>query len=311
MRTSLLSVPVLFALSLGGCYAAELDEALEGVYSCRITDQDDPDVDCPGELSCDGNTCVSQLPVVEVLSPEERQAFTEPGNVVIRVRASGIDLNAEDGESGAGFLRVTLDDQTTDVRSGPITEGVVVDFEVPDTPGGHRISARALKPDGSPYRNPEASDSGLFWIDDGLPHVAITKPWPGSDIDIGTPLVDFEAALLNIEFAVSDTQPADGEGHVHVYYDQTFPACALDPICDSGYIAVIAAAPGEGRLPVDDTAATMPESSETTATITAMLRQNDHDPFCINDDGLVDVDCPETADQVIVTDTITINRVAL
>lgn len=310
MRMYVNSALAVLLSSLSGCYAADLDAALEGVYACRVDDGSDPDADCPDGLLCDGSACVSQLPIVEVRSPEEREAFEDPGDVVIRVAASGLDLNAEAGEPGAGFVRVTLDEQSVDIREGALSDSVVVEFEIPDTPGGHRISAQAFRLDETPYRNPGATDASLYWIDDGLPHVAITKPWPGSNIDIGTPLVEFEAALLNIEYALSDTEPADGEGHVHIYYDDAFPACALDPICDAGYIAVIAAAPGEGRLPIADTAATVPQSAETAATVTAMLRQNDHDPFCINDDE-ADADCPETADQVIVTDAVTVDRVSL
>ena len=53
--------------------------------------------------------------------------------------------------------------------------------------------------------------------------------------------------------------------------------------------------------------------AETTATITAVLRQNDHEPFCILDNP-EDPDlatCPEDEDPILVTDTITINRVSL
>ncbi|MCR9165052.1 MAG: hypothetical protein ACE37F_34640 [Nannocystaceae bacterium] len=306
-------VSIAVASNLAGCYGADFDAALEGVYTCEIIDAADPDADCPSAMLCDGSRCVSALPSVEVRSPEAREAFDDAGDVVIRVVGSGLDLGADEGEPNAGYIEVTLDDQTVEVRSGPISDGIVIsEFTVADTPGGHRISARALRPDGTPYGNPGASDTRLFWIDDGLPHVAITQPWPGSEIDLGTPLVDFEAAVLNFDISVSDTDPARGQGHVHLYYDDLFPACAQDPVCDSGYIAVVAASPGEGTLRIADTAATVPESPETTATITAVLRQNDHEPFCILDNP-EDPDlatCPEDGDPVLVTDTITINRVA-
>ncbi len=314
MRTSLAFVPALLSVALSGCYVADLDAGLEGVYTCQILDATEPNVDCPDGLLCDGSRCMSEIPTVEVRSPEAREAFTDPGLVVIRVVGSGIDLGTDASDPGVGFIRVTLDDQEIDITSGPISDGIVVaDLTIPTTPGGHRISARALRADGTPFGNPEAVDTRLFWINDGQPHVAITKPWPGSDIDIGTPLVDFEAAVLNFDISVSDTDPVTGQGHVHLYYDEVFPACAQDPVCDSGYIAVVAASPGEGTLRIADTSATVPESAETTATITAVLRQNDHTPFCIVDDPDDPelVDCPDDAEPVLVTDSISVNRVSL
>ena len=314
MRTHLVSVSVLLSLGLTGCYGADFDEALEGVYSCEIVNADDPDADCPGSMQCDGRTCVSEIPVIEIRSPEARQPFDAEDEIVIIVSGSGIDLNAAEGEAGAGYVRVILDEQVTELRSGPLSDGIqVTGFTIPDTPGGHRISAQAFRLDDTPYGGPTTIDTRLFWIDDGLPHVAITQPWPGSDIDIGTPLVDFEAAVLNFDISVSDVDPLEGQGHVHVYYDDLFPACLDDPVCDAGYVAVIAASPGEGELQIADTAATVPESAETTATITAVLRQNDHEPFCILDNP-EDPDlatCPEDEDPILVTDTITINRVSL
>ncbi len=288
MHLARLSSVALAALCWSGCYAADLGEVGGGVLECRLGD---PDAGCPGGLICDGQLCVEEAPSVDITFPEGSnpagQVLEAPEDLVIRVRATGLTLSTDQDDPNAGFVRVTLDGEFTDVTMGPITESVQIDFEGtdlerPTEPGPHRLSARAFRADGTPFDNPEAFVTRLYWINDGQPHVAITKPWPGDTFDLGTPLVDFEVATLNFEFDVADTpvdDPAAPIGHAHIYYDEDMPECTADPECDPGYIAVVARAPGEGRGLTVSTAASLPASGETTATLSAVLRRNDHGVF--------------------------------
>lgn len=290
------------ALAATGCYSADLDPIADGVFACDV------DEDCPGTMLCDGDLCLQEVPSISIQSPEDLafgQSFEDPTNVVIRVSGTGLRLAADDDDPNAGFVRVALDGTSVDITSGAISGGIVVEgLTIPANAGGHRISAQAFHSDGTPFGNESSLDTRLFWINDGQPHVAITSPWPGSQFDLDTPLVDFEAAVLNFELSVSDSDLADGFGHVHLYYDEEFPSCAMDAACDAGYIAVIAPSPGEGDTRVTDTAANLPTSAETSVELTAVLRQNDHSPLLVargdGDEELTD----------LVTDSIPIDRIA-
>ncbi len=288
MHLDRLSFVALAALCSSSCYVADLDGIEGGVLVCRIGD---PDAGCPSDLTCDGQVCIEEVPKVDITFPEGSnpagQVLESPEDLVIRVRATGLTLSSDVDDPNAGFVRVALDGEFTDVTMGPITESVQIDFEGtdlerPTEAGPHRLSARAFRADGTPFENAEAFVTRLYWINDGQPHVAITKPWPGDTFDLGTPLVDIEVATLNFSFDVADTpveDPAARIGHAHVYYDEEMPECTADPDCDPGYIAVVARTPGEGRGQTVSTAASLPASGQTTATLAAVLRRNDHGLF--------------------------------
>jgi len=313
-RLPLLTITALLG---AGCYTADLADAEDGVLVCRI---DDEDARCPDGLRCDGRVCLEEVPVVEITFPEGSnpggQVLAQPEDLVIRVRATGLSVNGEPEDPNAGFVRVTLDGAFADVREGAITDSVQIDFETtdlerPTEPGPHRLSARAFRADGTPFENPEAFVTRLYWIDDGEPHVAITKPWPGETFELGTPLIDIEIAALNFRFDVSDIPVPDVTeplGHAHVYYDEEMPACVLDPDCDPGYIAVVARTPEQGIASPGETvstAAALPASSETVATLSAVLRRNDHSLF---DAGLEDPEGETGEPATVIFDEIEILR---
>ncbi len=303
----------LAVVATTGCYSADLNNFDDGVLVCN---DDDDGAGCPAGTSCDGRVCLEEVPEVEITFPEGAnpggQVLAAPEDLRIRVRARGLTLSADRDDPSAGFVRVTLDGVSTDITAGPITESVEIDFaatplERPTEPGPHRLSARAFRADGTPYGNPEAFVNRLYWIDDGQPHVAITRPWPGDTFDLGTPLIDIEVAALNFVFDVSDI-PVDDlaatRGHVHVYYEEEMPECTLDPDCDPGYIAVVARRPEEGVAPPGvtvDTAAALPASGETVARLAAVLRRNDHSLF--DADGVED-----ESDPIVIFDEIEILR---
>ena len=265
-----------------GCFSTDLDPNVEGAFSCSVDD------DCPDSQACDGRRCVApeNVPVMRVLSPEPDppevfQVESFPDDE-IEVRISGTlqfaEPGGDDDAPGTGFVDLTVDGMTQRISSGPLSGGIPVTVAFDPTPGPHRISAQAVRADGEPYAGPQSNATALFWIDNGEPAVAITKPWPGTEFELGTPMIEVEVATLNFEMQEASMAPADGIGHAHVYYDRVFPGCADTPDCDRGYLTIVN--PPSGT--VDDTASapiTLPESAATMATLTAVLRNDDHTPY--------------------------------
>ena len=305
MRMHWSSTLTAMSLVLGGCYAAELDETSNALFACEVAGEaDEADADCPGELRCNGRVCVERLPTVVVSSPEPLEEIGVGVTAApITLRISGLTFSSDEDDADGGFIRVTLDDETIDIRTGDISGPLAIeDLIVPDEPGAHRISAQAFRVDGTPFDNADASAAQVFWRDDGQPHVAITSPWPGSEVELQpNGLIDVEVAMLNFTYGQTDTDLATDIGHIHVYYDDTFPECAEDPICDAGYIGVISAAPEEAAmgLTILSEGLLFPDSPVADATLTAVLRQNDHSAFSSVD-----------GEFELVTDPVTIRRVA-
>ena len=305
MRMHWSSLLTVMSLGLGGCYAADLDETANALFACEVSgDADEADVDCPGELQCNGRVCVERLPNITVSNPEPLQKVPMGEERFITLQISGFTFSSDEDDADGGFIRVTLDEQTIDLRSGDISTGrlPIEELLVSDVPGAHRVSAQAFRPDGTPFENADASSAQVFWRDDLQPHVAITEPWPGSEFELQpNGLIDVEVAMVNFRFGQTDTELATDVGHIHVYYDDVFPECSEDPICDAGYIGVISAAPEEAaaRPTLLSEGLLFPDSPVADATLTAVLRQNDHSVF-IGPDGELD----------LVSDTVTIRRVA-
>ncbi len=340
MRTLVLCLLTFGITASAGCYSAEIDPSLEDVFACDI-DESDPEADpaaedpgCPDGFFCNGTSCVAALPRLQLVSPEPN-AIVDPDGFTISIRGTGLNLAPlGTGESGDGLVRVTLDGESIDVTSGALSGGIAIDgFAAPSEPGGHRIELQALRPDGMPYENTGATVREVFFVDDGEPHIIITAPWPNAEFDLDSPLVEFAVASLNVDLAPSDRGHVCGQGHAHVYYDREIPSCIEDAQgCDELYIAVVAPTLEEGPRAQANTAAELPASGETSATLTAVLRQNDHDPFSFersvfdndepqmfDDDEVDDIEggrCPKepAADEPLVlrlvTDEIEINRIS-
>lgn len=304
MRMLWSSLLTAMPLVLGGCYAADLDETANALFACEVSGEaDEADVDCPGELRCNGLVCVERLPTVSVSSPESLQALGLDETVVITLQVSGLIFSSDEDDAGGGFLRVTVDDESIDIRAGDLSRPLVVeDLVIPTDPGAHRIRAQAFRVDGTPFDNDEASAAQVVWRNDGQPHVAITSPWPGTEFELQADgLADVEVAMLNFSYGQTDTDIATDIGHIHVYYDDVFPECAQEPICDAGYIGVISAAPEEAALGLSvlSEGLLFPDSPVADGTLTAVLRENDHSPFSNVEDEFD-----------LVTDSVRISRVA-
>lgn len=210
--------------------------------------------------------------------------------VSVTIQVGGFDFSNNDDDPDAGFLRVTFDGVPREIREAP-SNLIQLDFDEPLTPGAHRIAVQVFRADGSPFGNAEASDRHVFWIDDGQPHVAITEPWPGTEfVSNTTDPVNVQAALLNFRYGIINDSQVENEGHVHVYYDETFPECGRDTNgCDKRYIGVISAAPEQSAAkPVElGAAVTLPTAGAGPGTLTAVLRRNNHALFTTDEDALV------------------------
>ena len=273
---------VLCVLATTACFTTDLDPNAEGAFACSVDD------DCPESQECDGLRCLDpeDVPVMRILSPEPDppQVFPVadfPANGQIEIRFQGNLSFAEspdDTTPGSGFVQLIVDGAMQEVRMGPLSGGIAVTATIDPTPGPHRIAVKAVRPNGVPYGGPQSTATALFWIDDGEPAVAIVDPWPGAEFPLGTPTVDVSIATLNFTMREAEMMRLEGIGHGHVYYDDIFPACADDPMCDPGYLTIV----NPPRGTTDDIASApivLPESAATTATLTAVLRNDDHSPY--------------------------------
>lgn len=304
----------LCSLLLPGCYTAQLDEALPGVFACTQIDDD-----CPSGLRCVNFTCEDEdaVPSLAVTNPEDEQLFITnaldvpvgppPPPLELEVLVTG-DLtlvaanSGADHEFGEGHVVVTVDGQRAAlIDSGSIDTPRPVPVEVDNVPGPHRITTQAIRNDGVPYDNEEAVGSRLFWIESELargvrPFVAIKAPWPGSTFQLSDTPIEVEIATLNFDMLVPGQGRSDGEGHAHVYYDTRIDDCVEDVACDGAYLAVV------GDPPV--TTFDLPESTARSVELGVALRHIGHElyrfPF----------DCDPATDPVCrpVVESITINR---
>jgi hypothetical protein len=268
-----------------GCFTADLDPSKEGAFACMEPDGSD----CPEGRMCINGRCESEGPSVEITSPEDEEPFAielappdVPREFGVRVLGN-LELVPPSDEhvSGEGHVAILVDGiETTTLESGGLSGGITVTIEVPNRAGPHRVAAVARRNDGVDYDNPEARFTRLFWIDDGTPQVALKSPWPQSVFGLDTQVMPYSVTSLRIELAPPmPTAPIDpARGHIHIYYDESFPGCLSDPMCDPNYIAI-------GDRPGEELMATIPSSAETTATLTAVLRNIDHTLYEFDPDG--------------------------
>lgn len=275
--------------STAGCYTAVFDGSADGVFFCSTDD------DCsPGQL-CAVDRCVSDSgPDIRLTGPEPLSKFAAGEDFTLSVFVVGSDLDLDEpGPShreGAGYLQVRIDgdDMGGPVLSGDISSGVTRELTLGPstntTPGLHRIEVQAFRLDGTPYANPSAFTTGLFWVDDGEAHVGIADPWPGTPVS-ATENLDVEIVSLNFQFIQPDFGEGpiiDGEGHTHVYVDADFPTCL--PGCLFNYaVGGSLKPPGSEPAttvsgPIDLPASLMGNEDPRTLPLTASLNYSEHYP---------------------------------
>lgn len=285
-----------------GCYTAQLDPDLGGVFSCE-SDQDDggDDEACPSGQACVNERCedAEAVPALFVLNPEDEDSVIRddvidmlmmgqmpgaPLELTINIQGS-LELVPASAEAepvfGQGHVRVTIDgndEGATTIDTGSIDGSTQVTVSVPPLAGPHRIVLQAFRNDGVAYDNPEATATRLFWLENTVarrPFVAIKSPWPGTRFGRDRETIDIELATNEPAFVFVD--PASdrqaGRGHGHVHYGAMFPRCVEETECDEGYLGVVGASL-EGSI-------LLPESFEQDATLSVVLRHIDHTPYGI------------------------------
>jgi hypothetical protein len=273
----------LTSLWLVGCFTADLDPDAAGVFACSEVEA------CPGEQTCVNGRCeVDAPPRIEIRNPEEEEAkiLDDPNEVSGGMRTVSIIFGGTldlvdpdehpDNVFGQGHLEIFIDGNSVGtIESGALSGGVGFEIVVPNEIGPVRVSARAIRNDGSRYDNPEAVARRLFWIDDGsTPLVGIRDPWPGAALALDAAVIPIEAAVLNFALLPADplgTAKVD-TGHVHIYYDVDLSTCLVPgSVCDGSYITTVT-----GPMP---SSATIPDSAAGPATISAVLRNINHALF--------------------------------
>jgi hypothetical protein len=286
---------VLASLLAGGCYTAELDPDIAGVFACGDPDEAEP---CPAALTCVNDRCedADAVPTLAVLSPEDEQSIVRddvidvmlgmqpvPGLTQLEMTFRGtlelVSIGAgADHAFGEGHVKVFVDgvEQQT-IDSGDIDAPTPVMVQVPLVSGPHRLHLQAYRNDGEPYDNPEAIATRLFWFENEFsqrPFVAIKSPWPGSVFDVNDRELEVViAATLPLELVEPGSTNIENRGHAHIYYDtpMPYPECVNNEGCDRGYIGVVGQAGSQ--------VITLPEDEVGTGVLTAVLRNVDHSAY--------------------------------
>ncbi|MCA9708752.1 MAG: hypothetical protein KDK70_23095 [Myxococcales bacterium] len=282
-------------LGTTGCYTAELDPALPGVFACTAGDES-----CPSGQLCVNARCedADTLPSLTILNPEEgfkdvTRAPDEPplpvdvDDVPMLVTFQGSNLSLVPASSGAnhvfgeGYVAVFVDgSEVATFEAGNISDRNSLTVDIPPVPGPHRIALQARRNDGVDYDNEQALATRLIWLENELtvgmrPFVAIRSPWPGQTFGLEAQSLEVQVMTLNFDLVSTESgTQQEGNGHSHIYYDAQFPPCAEDDACDQGYLGT-AKAPQPGESFSRGTIL-LPNSGEQSATLTAVLRNYDH-----------------------------------
>lgn len=312
----------VLAVVSGACFSTDLDADALDAFACG------PDADnapCPDEQTCSVGRCRDSdaLPRLTIDGPANGDfvAFSpETGDTFDTILqfsvAGGFDLvdPAASAEHvfGEGHVVVSVDGtELAPITMGTIAGGREIGINIPNIVGVHRISVELRRNDGEPYDHSEAVVRNIFWLSDGTPRVALTRPWPGEQFGPGEEIIEAEVGVIDFEIVNAGAAPVFREGHVHLHYNAPFPECPdRDDGCDGGYFVVIDAPSPSGRFgsPNEGITAKLPEDSMPgDAEVTAILRHVDHPPYRLPDEGDANFSFPP-AQGAVVFDTITITR---
>ena len=270
-----------FALgALGsGCFSAELDDRLGGVFAC----EDRGDDVCPEGMRCVDARCriEDEVPLVAIVGPSDGDAIFDE---VVPLRLDGnITLVPEGGEHvfGEGHAVITLDGvESTRLEGGDIARAFDIPPEGGLDVGLHRISVQLRRNDGEPYTHEGASANRLVFTTfegDTEARVAIVSPWPGSEIAADVGSIEVTIATLNFRIGLDDKT---GDGHAHIFSDEDPRLCAPDNDCTRDpavYSAVFS--PNTNDVNVGSSSLTLPTDGREELTISTMLVTRTHDAF--------------------------------
>lgn len=292
MRALVLRSVAIAAAFSAGCFSAELDPELSGVFACETND------DCFQGRQCIADVCTTApRPELMILSPESLERVGAPGSGTIELTISLLDQAAAPlalvvpgtpAVPGEGYIELFVDGELVEtIFEGDSGSTLRVRTQLAATAGGHRIRARAVLGNGEPY--PAADVRRVVWVEEEgstVPRVTIVSPWPGEEFS--TMSQELEVVVATRNFSLVPTQNAEEtgspHGHAHVYYDAPFPACALDDECADSYIALLT--PAEKTV-LMSTTFRLPPGSEDTAEVTVTLNNDDHSLFSTADAGVV------------------------
>lgn len=299
--------PAIGALALlsSGCFSAELDPDLSGVFVCESEDE------CSGDQVCFLQRCTApdELPRVELLNPTQNipQADFANANGALQIEVStnlALRPASSEGRSGMGFIEVTANGKTQRIESDDDLSVTLLFEDTTATP--LRLAVQAFAEQGKPYPNPEARVQEVLFVDDGRPQVALVEPWPNQRIGLDQGSADFTITTVNFDLMPPGSGLADGRGHAHLYQvegaDAMLPeVCLVDIGCPDRNDLYQLLAPAEGP---SDTASTglmlRPVSQAGPQTVVVTLQQDNHELFLM--------DPPGPLDRAPVFDSITIQR---
>lgn len=240
---------------ISGCYSAELDPDIPGVFVCET------DRDCSAGLRCLAGVCDYSAqdqagPELQIVSPGLLEAYAvgERSNIPLIVKGERLTLTTKASDDPeAGYLDVEVDGAlVAAISEGDLSQGIdLTSLPLPSQPGLHHIRVIARNLNGEAFQGARSTVGTAFWIDDGKEHVGILEPAPGAKIPSGTgDALRIEVASLNFTFVnpghVSpDAVDAAGEGYVHLYVDAELPNCL--PACNFDYQSSIVPA-GTSRV---------------------------------------------------------------
>ncbi len=250
MRASLALGFCATLASLTGCYSAQIDRELDGVYACENDD------DCADVFACINKVCVdTRGPQLSIIGPEEFVKLQTPvtdQKITVIVGGSDLKLTEPGGANveGEGHVEVQLDEQTIELLTVGSLAGSpsAMPVAVPEQPGIHRITAFARQNDGTRYENPGASQTTVFWVNDGMPHVGIRRPVPNDvyvpDPETGQVSVPMDLVTINFDILNPSTVPGEdldkeGQGHLHVIFNRGVPDCIPSTDCNDVYVAAV------------------------------------------------------------------------
>jgi hypothetical protein len=296
--TTLASLAALAGLGLGGCFTAEFDPTLTGVFACDSDDDCDADQTCAIDELCRDR---ASLPFVDVAFPvtlanRTLELSTDAAIVPqISLKLDGtLELAEPGGDNvfGEGHIAVLVDDLEPLLFDSISLSSFSQDIPIPNEAGAHRLAVELRQNDSTPYGG-GARQTLIVWVDETdsvVPRVVIVRPWPGTpfqpDVD-GNAEVEVETFEFTANAIVDE---GSGDGHVHVYTTGIVPDCAAEEpataaACNIGvpnYTALVddddPTTPLEGALGVPDT-------GSQTVEFGAILMNRNHCPFIPGSDN--------------------------
>jgi hypothetical protein len=253
------------------------------VHTCEVQE------DCPASLSCLQGICEAMtLPDVQILNPEDGRiymwkddgtAHTETLSIAASDLISSPKAESSERVVGEGYLVVFVDEiEVATIDTGDFSGGVQMEITFEDSPGVHRLRVQARLNDGTDYDNQGGSARTLIWVDDGLEHVALRRPWPGDAFSLESQLIEAEVAVMD-GGAITIGSPSSGNQNVKVYYDEEpFDMCLMEPVCSNDYNGIVPSNEDEFG-PV-----LLPASGAGPVTLTALVHNFDHIPYTYTDE---------------------------